>query len=1532
MGLNFPESDLAKIHSIEIINSLCIIKKLPPEKNVLGVRVVVGKKEDVTTGLEKLKGVALNEKEKEIEDDGDLDVFKLLARNRDLTRLAAEEQESAQALKAQLAEKEQDVQALTAQLTEKVQEVQALSYQVAEKERSVKALSGQVKEIIGSKAWRTVMLLSRFRIWLIPPGSWRARLIERILFLIPYTFNIRKNWQMRRNLALIRASNLYNEEWYRAFNPEVGWAGWDPARHFLLNGGFEGRDPGPNFSCQLYLDAYPDVAAARMNPLLHYLKFGKKEGRSIKVRNLSEQPKVGVVIVSYNASLAVRVTLASLCEAKNSIPYEVVLVDNGSNQIERDKIQRAFLKHVEDQKLSWRYIQLEENLGFAGGNNIGIKMFLKDDSISHICMLNSDVIVPDFWLDRLVHEECDLISPVTNKAASSQSVPTDYEMDLAACLNKSKETLRPLVFERVNAFAQDWFRAWRDNLVRTDEDVTFFCVLLSKKIVNKVGLLDTRFFPGGYEDYDYCARVRAQGGKVVLARNIFIHHWGSASFGQLPRDYFDENALRNRNYLEEKYKITWKACPQAPLLSYAQDVAYTLAGRADHSVQLRFLSLYAKELTKLLTHYDKEFVALQELVRNSDRDIPQQLTQEMSSIAAEGDIIGDWNHLVSEIGLLVETMSFESSQATTIVQNLSNLADKVYKKATCNIRMSEFLYGSISSKDRGQLPPGRKGLKGIFWIILKGLIFFWRLKGLVIFGGYPYPEREKDGYYQRIRAIDTLFTDRWRIYFDQVDLLGRDNWYDRPAPNTLVLRVSRTKKLKWVARLCALLCVLRCRVIYFHSVISMQGVDFLMRIPGITKIIDIHGVVPEEFRFHYDFVRAELYERYEKLAIRKARLIIVVSNAMRHHLEHKYSSPIQRNYAVLPIIPEINPDQSGKVYVDGKPVVVYAGGLQMWQRVPKMIDAITKTADICLHKFYCPKPEEVRAMLTEDILNNPNVVIDSKSHQDQLKVYRECHYGFALREDIVVNQVACPTKLVEYIAMGIVPILESENIGDFKSLGMRFVPLQDFLDRVLPDEVTREHMAQENAVIYEGLREQYLAGAHILKQTLKINKKQFARHRQMERISMYAASKDDSDRKPVKENRKVSNIEGISEPGQGIPTCDILVQVGNFLSGGLENVILNISEALIAAGFRVDLLVLGEAGVAVERAQRLGLNVHVTRFDAWEYERLLRIISPKVVISNYSVQGAAICLKLNIPLIQVIHNIYMWFTEDQLEEFRNSVIPTTAFIAVSEFVQKYCVDRLGVPSEKCIVIPNGIDIRSVQGLDITTERKRLRSKYRLSDKDFVFLSVAAFTHQKNLLGVARAFHNTLSSCPQAKLVFLGPVYEKGLFAELQAYIREHKLGKRIIYAGEFSQVFGYYAMADAFICGSFFEGGPLVLIEALVSNLPVITTEVGFAGRFRGHKGIALVPPPVDIINFYGSLLQLHTTVEFERDFARQMQITYNERIRPDLDNSLIEMMDSHYCYAKYVRLVQQLILTGQISTGAQVGSWFKQTGDASPD
>ena len=90
---------------------------------------------------------------------------------------------------------------------------------------------------------------------------------------------IKKYLSQSSDLNLIRSSSLFVEDWYLKENPDVAQAKVEPILHYLRKGGFEGRDPGPEFGSHWYLYSYEDVKRSGLNPLVHYLKYGRREGR-----------------------------------------------------------------------------------------------------------------------------------------------------------------------------------------------------------------------------------------------------------------------------------------------------------------------------------------------------------------------------------------------------------------------------------------------------------------------------------------------------------------------------------------------------------------------------------------------------------------------------------------------------------------------------------------------------------------------------------------------------------------------------------------------------------------------------------------------------------------------------------------------------------------------------------------------------------------------------------------------------------------------------------------------------------------------------------------------------------------------------------------------------------------------------------------------------------------------------------------------------------------------------------------------------
>lgn len=94
--------------------------------------------------------------------------------------------------------------------------------------------------------------------------------------------------RMLQDVGLIFTSEYFDADWYLETYPDLKEAGVNPAEHYLKYGAKEGRRPSAEFDGNWYLKRYPDVAESGVNPLLHYIKFGRNEGRTASPKLLAD--------------------------------------------------------------------------------------------------------------------------------------------------------------------------------------------------------------------------------------------------------------------------------------------------------------------------------------------------------------------------------------------------------------------------------------------------------------------------------------------------------------------------------------------------------------------------------------------------------------------------------------------------------------------------------------------------------------------------------------------------------------------------------------------------------------------------------------------------------------------------------------------------------------------------------------------------------------------------------------------------------------------------------------------------------------------------------------------------------------------------------------------------------------------------------------------------------------------------------------------------------------------------------------------
>ncbi len=229
---------------------------------------------------------------------------------------------------------------------------------------------------------------------------------------------------------------------------------------------------------------------------------------------------LSIIIVAWNVRDLVLDCLASIRDAKLGLSYEVLLVDNGSDDSTVEAVRRQFSEvHV---------IALPRNIGFAAGNNQGlIKM-----SGRYALLLNSDTIVLRGGLERCVryldeHPEVGVVGPqLLNPDRSKQNCIHNSPTLISEIVSQS--LLRRLLPGRFPSKLVDY-----EAPVRV-EAVLGAGLFVRHQVIQQIGLIceDYFFF---LEETDWCHRIRSQGWTVVhLPDAQVVHLYGESTKKKLP--------------------------------------------------------------------------------------------------------------------------------------------------------------------------------------------------------------------------------------------------------------------------------------------------------------------------------------------------------------------------------------------------------------------------------------------------------------------------------------------------------------------------------------------------------------------------------------------------------------------------------------------------------------------------------------------------------------------------------------------------------------------------------------------------------------------------------------------------------------------------------------------------------------------------------------------------------------------------------------------------------------------------------------
>jgi len=240
--------------------------------------------------------------------------------------------------------------------------------------------------------------------------------------------------------------------------------------------------------------------------------------------------RASIIIVSFNYyDETTGPCLDSLQEDPAFSEFEIIVVDNSSDP----KTVDCLTKH--ETLKNFKLIRNDTNLGFGTANNIGINK----STAPIIILLNSDTIVPSgamSTLSKLLESNPTWsgVGPVTNSTGNEQ---------LIRCEGKS--------IGEILDFSKLWTQHSPQSYLQTNQ-LSFFCIALTRTTIEEVGHFDETYGLGYYEDVDYCIRISNAGKTLYIAENVFIYHKGSKSFSKTPRKV-KELMRKNRKILLRKF-------------------------------------------------------------------------------------------------------------------------------------------------------------------------------------------------------------------------------------------------------------------------------------------------------------------------------------------------------------------------------------------------------------------------------------------------------------------------------------------------------------------------------------------------------------------------------------------------------------------------------------------------------------------------------------------------------------------------------------------------------------------------------------------------------------------------------------------------------------------------------------------------------------------------------------------------------------------------------------------------------------------
>ncbi len=287
-----------------------------------------------------------------------------------------------------------------------------------------------------------------------------------------------------------------------------------------------------------------------------------------------------IIILGYNQLELTKSCLDSIARF-TAEPYEIIIVDNGSNN--------ETIEFFQQYKANGDNIQVifnGENRGYAAGNNQGLSLAKGE----YVLLLNNDTVVTYGWLTRMLaifknHPEVGLVGPTSNYVAGPQLIK-----DVPYRNMKQMHQFAKKLADKNSGQTAESFR------------IVGFCLMARRAVVDRIGGLDEKFGKGNFEDDDFCVRAAISGFKALIARDVFIHHVGGQTFQTLNIDY--QKSIE-KNWVI--FKTKWNIPAVTPYGSYS--ISLTTSDPSKYFIPLPFTTVLSSTRTKQYAGEESSSVA-----------------------------------------------------------------------------------------------------------------------------------------------------------------------------------------------------------------------------------------------------------------------------------------------------------------------------------------------------------------------------------------------------------------------------------------------------------------------------------------------------------------------------------------------------------------------------------------------------------------------------------------------------------------------------------------------------------------------------------------------------------------------------------------------------------------------------------------------------------------------------------------------------------------------------------------------------------